>query len=125
MTRALRLATTVTLLALLAAGAAVAVAQTTQKKAYVLVQVEVTNPTQYANYAKLAPAIVAKYGGTYLARAGRTATLEGPAAKDRVVVLEFPSFERAREFYNSPEYQGARKLRQGAANAQWIVVEAQ
>ena len=99
--------------------------QTDPKKAYVLVQVDVTNPTQYGEYAKLAPAVVAKYGGRYLARAGRTVTLEGPPAKARVVVLEFPTFERAQEFYQSAEYRAARKLRQGAADAQWIVVEGQ
>ena len=99
--------------------------QTDPKKAYILVQVDVTNPTQYGEYAKLAPAVVAKYGGRYLARAGRTVTLEGTPAKSRVVVLEFPTFERAQEFYQSAEYRAARKLRQGAADAQWIVVEGQ
>ena len=93
------------------------------KKAYMLVQVDVSNTSQYQEYAKLTPGIVAKYGGRYLARAGRTATLEGPAARSRVVVLEFPSFERAREFYDSPEYVAARKVREGAGTAQFVVVE--
>src|SRR5688500_5125541 len=96
-------------------------AQPTAPKAYVVVQMEVTNPPQYAEYAKLSPAIVAKFGGRFLARAGRTLTLEGPAAKSRVVVLEFPSFERAQQFYNSPEYVAARKLRDGAGNGQFVV----
>jgi uncharacterized protein (DUF1330 family) len=60
----------------------------------------------------------------YLARAGRTITLEGTPAKSRVVVLEFPSFERAEAFYRSAEYTAARKLREGAATAQFVVVEA-
>jgi uncharacterized protein (DUF1330 family) len=94
------------------------------KRAYVLVQVDVTNAEQYAGYVKVAPDIVAKYGGRYLARGGRTATLEGPPAKSRVVVLEFPSFEAAEQFYHSPEYTAAKKIRAGAAAAQWIVVEA-
>ena len=88
-----------------------------------VVQADVTNPTQYQEYAKLTPAIVAQFGGKYLARGGRTATLEGPPAKSRVVVLEFPSFERAEAFYNSPEYVAARKVREGAALAQFVVVE--
>jgi len=108
----------------LAAGSAWAVQDAT-KKAYMLVQVEVTNPTQYAEYTKLSPAIIEKFGGRFLARAGRTATLEGPPAKGRVVVIEFPSFERAQEFYNSPDYQAARKVRAGAANAQFVLVEGQ
>lgn len=95
----------------------------TTKKAYMIVQVDVSNPAQYQEYTKLAPAIVAKFGGKYLARAGRTVTLEGPPARSRVVVLEFPSFEQAEAFYNSPEYVAARKVRAGAAQAQFVVVE--
>jgi uncharacterized protein (DUF1330 family) len=93
------------------------------RKAYLLVQADVTNPQQYQEYAKLSPGIVAKYGGRYLARAGRTSTLEGPAAKSRVVVVEFPTFDQARAFYQSAEYIAARKLRAGAATAQFIIVE--
>ena len=100
------------------------VARQATKRAYMVVQVDVTNPQQYAEYAKLSPGIVAKYGGRYLARAGRTVTLEGGPAKSRVVVLEFPSFDRAVEFYKSGEYIAARKLREGAGSAQFIVVEA-
>jgi uncharacterized protein (DUF1330 family) len=107
----------------LVAGAAFAMQGTTPKKAYLLVQADITNPEQYQNYAKLSPGIIAKYGGTYLARAGRTKTLEGAAAKSRVVVIEFPSFEAAERFYTSEEYQSAMKLRAGAATAQFIVVE--
>jgi uncharacterized protein (DUF1330 family) len=103
-------------------AAGLAVAQP-PKKAYLLVQADVTNQQQYQEYAKLSPGIIAKYGGRYLARAGRTVTLEGPPAKSRVVVVEFPSIERAQQFYDSPEYTAARKLRAGAATAQFVVVE--
>ena len=103
-------------------GIAIASAQAA-KKAYILVQVEVTNPQQYQEYAKLSPGIVSSFGGRFLARAGRTQTLEGPAAKSRVVLLEFPSFEKAQEFYQSPAYTAARKVRDGAAQAQFVLVE--
>jgi uncharacterized protein (DUF1330 family) len=103
-------------------GAGLAWAQA-PKKAYLLVQIDVTNQQQFQEYAKLSPGIIAKYGGRYLARAGRTTTLEGPAAKSRVVVVEFPSFERAQQFYQSPEYVAARKLRENAGAAQFVVVE--
>lgn len=43
----------------------------------------------------------------------------------RVVVIEFPSFERAQELYDSRDYQAARKERAGAANAQFVLVERQ
>jgi uncharacterized protein (DUF1330 family) len=110
----------VLVLAFASAGLA---SQPAAPKAYMLVQVDVTNPQQYQEYDKLSPGIVAKYGGKYLARAGRTVTLEGPPAKARVVVLEFPSFERAQQFYNSAEYTAARRQRDGAGNAQFVVVE--
>lgn len=93
------------------------------KKAYLLVQTDITNPEQYAEYANRTPSIVAKYGGKYLARGGRSLTLEGPAARSRVVVLEFASLEQAQAFYNSPEYVSARQLRAGAATAQFVLVE--
>ena len=94
-----------------------------EKKAYLVVQADVGNAAKYQEYAKHSPGIVAKYGGRYLARAGRTMTLEGPPAKSRVVVIEFPSMERAQAFYDSPEYVAARRLRAGAADAQFVVVE--
>lgn len=98
-------------------------AQDATKKAYVLVQVDVTNPPQYAEYMKLSPGIIAQYGGRFIARGGRSATLEGTPATGRVVVVEFPSFEKAEQFYNSREYQAAKKVRSGAATAQFILVE--
>jgi uncharacterized protein (DUF1330 family) len=111
-------------LAALAAGSAWAVQDTT-KRAYIVVQVDVTNAQQYGEYMKVSPDIIAKFGGRFIARGGRTVTLEGPPARSRVVVIEFPSFERAQQFYQSPEYQAARKLRADAANAQFILVEGQ
>jgi uncharacterized protein (DUF1330 family) len=93
------------------------------KKAYVIVQVDVTNPTQYGEYMKLSPGIIEKFGGRFIARGGRSETLEGTPARGRVVIVEFPSFERAKEFYDSAEYQAAKKVRAGAATAQFVLVE--
>lgn len=93
------------------------------KKAYLLVQSDVTNPDQYAAYATLTPAIIEQYGGRFLTRGGRSLTLEGRKAPARVVVLEFPNYEAAQAFYNGPEYTAARKLRAGAATMQIVVVE--
>ncbi|HQZ40899.1 MAG TPA: DUF1330 domain-containing protein [Vicinamibacterales bacterium] len=94
------------------------------RRAYLLVQADVTHQDRYAEYAKVAPDIVQKYGGRYLARGGRSVTLEGPPARGRVVVIEFPSVEAAERFYASPEYSQARKLREGAADVQFVIVEA-
>jgi len=112
-------------LAIAGVTATAAHAVQTEKKAYVLVQVDVTNAQQYGEYAKLSPSIIEKFGGHFLARGGRSTTLEGPAAPSRVVVIEFPSYERAQAFYNSPEYTAARKVRAGAAKAQFVLVEGQ
>ena len=114
------------LIGLALGGAAVAGAwaqSTPAKKAYVLVQSDVTNPDQYAGYAKLTPAIIEQYGGKFLTRGGRSITLEGHKAPARVVVIEFPSYEMAQAFYNGPEYSAARKLRAGAATMQIVLVE--
>jgi uncharacterized protein (DUF1330 family) len=92
-------------------------------RAYVIAQIDVTNATQYGEYTKLTPDIIAKYGGRFVARGGRTATLEGPPAKARVAVIEFPSFDAAQQFYASAEYTAARKVRDGAASAQFVLVE--
>jgi uncharacterized protein (DUF1330 family) len=100
-------------------------AQDVPKKGYIIAQVDVTNPQQYGEYAKLSPGIIDKFGGKFLARAGRTVTLEGTPARSRVVIIEYPSFERAQAFFSSSEYQQAKKLRDGAANAQFIVIEGQ
>ena len=93
------------------------------KKAYLVGQIDVTNAQQYAEYAKLTPALLEKHGARFLARAGRSVTLEGTQAPSRVVVIEFPSFEKAQEFYNSAEYQAAKKVRAGAAAVQFVIVE--
>jgi uncharacterized protein (DUF1330 family) len=102
---------------------AFAVAAQVPKKAYILGEIDVTNPPQYAEYTKLTPAIIEKFGGRFMARGGKTETLEGVAAKGRVVVIEFPSYERAQQFFNSAEYQAAKKVRAGAATVQFVLVE--
>ncbi|MGD9903598.1 MAG: DUF1330 domain-containing protein [Vicinamibacterales bacterium] len=96
---------------------------TAAKKGYFIAEVDVTNPQQYGEYAKLSPGVIEKFGGRFIARGGQVASLEGAAAAPRVVIVEFPSFERAQQFYNSPDYQTIRKLRVGAANFRGVLVE--
>jgi uncharacterized protein (DUF1330 family) len=78
--------------------------------AYLVVRTDVTNWDKYREYQKVAPAIIEKYGGKYIARGGEVITLEGPEETRRVVIIEFPSLEKAKGFYNSVEYQEARKI---------------
>ncbi|WP_417515036.1 DUF1330 domain-containing protein [Minwuia sp.] len=91
--------------------------------AYVIARVNVTDPDKYENYKALAPAAIKKYGGEYLARGGAVELLEGPDETRRVVILSFPDMDAARGFYNSPEYQAAKKEREGAAEGQFLIVE--
>ncbi len=91
--------------------------------AYVVVDIEVTNPTEYDEYKKLSPAAVALYGGKYLARGGKTEVLEGNWSPSRLVILEFDSIERAQQWLNSPEYRAARDIRRRSTHSNMVAVE--
>ena len=91
--------------------------------AYLLVRAKVTDMQQYREYMKLTPAIVEKYGGQFIIRGGDPVVLEGPEISDRIVMLKFDSVDTARRMYNSDEYQAAIKVREGAAEASFIVME--
>jgi uncharacterized protein (DUF1330 family) len=91
--------------------------------AYVIVDIEVTDPEGYDEYKKLAPAAVALYGGKYIARGGKNETLEGDWKANRLVILEFASVEQAKAWLNSPEYAPARQLRHQHARSKMVVVE--
>ncbi len=90
--------------------------------AYVIVDIEVTDPVRYEDYKSLAAPTVAAYGGKYVVRGGATQTLEGSWAPGRVVVLEFPTADQAREWWASELYRPARELRQRSANTEMILV---
>lgn len=92
-------------------------------KAYWIAHVDVTDPEQYSQYTRRAPAAFALYGGRILARGGRSEALEGRPTPQRSVVIEFNSYERAVACYRSKEYQEAWVQRQGAARAEVIIVE--
>ena len=91
--------------------------------AYVIVEVNVTDPEQYAEYRKLVPATIDKYGGRFVVRGGTVETKEGGWSPSRIVVVEFPSMERARSWYHSPEYAPVLAMRLKSANAKLILVE--
>ena len=91
--------------------------------AFVVVDCEVLDPAKYEEYKKIAPQAIAKYGGRYLARGGQTYVLEGDWRPNRMIILEFPSAEAARNFYTSVEYTAARRARAGAAKMDMVVVD--
>lgn len=91
--------------------------------AYVVVEIEVKDPETYERYKLLAPPAIATYGGRYLARGGATEPLEGDWHPKRFVILEFPTSERARAWWNSPEYAAAKALRQSCTHTEMLLVE--
>jgi uncharacterized protein (DUF1330 family) len=91
--------------------------------AYVVVDIDVRDVTTYAEYVARAPAMVTAYGGKYLARAGRTAKLEGEWVPKRLVILQFDNLERAKHWLNSPECEPVKALRHRAARSNMVVIE--
>jgi len=91
--------------------------------AYIVVQVDVKDPTRYADYRAMVPPTLAKYGGRFIVRGGKTETLEGDWVPKRFVVVEFPNVEQAKAWWASPEYAEAKALRQATSETQMIVVD--
>jgi uncharacterized protein (DUF1330 family) len=91
--------------------------------AYVIADIEITDPAGYEEYRRRVPAIVAQYGGRYLVRGGASETLEGDWHPRRLVVLEFPSMAQARAWYDSEEYREPRAIRQRSSQGHAILVQ--
>jgi uncharacterized protein (DUF1330 family) len=91
--------------------------------AYIVLNIDVTDPTRYPDYAKAAGATVELFGGTYLVRGGRAEALEGSADPKRVVILQFPTYERAKAWWDSAEYREPKLIRQSAARSDTLIVE--
>jgi uncharacterized protein (DUF1330 family) len=91
--------------------------------AYVIVEVQVEDPQTYETYKSLTPASLAAFDGRFVVRGGNCEILEGDWVPERIVVLEFPSVERAKEWWNSPLYTEAKLIRQRSATTNMIVVE--
>ena len=81
--------------------------------AYIIVEVSITDPKEYEEYKKLTPATIAAFDGKFVVRGGQTETLEGDWRPERMVVLEFPSMERAKEWWGSDVYSKAKIIRNG------------
>ena len=91
--------------------------------AYVIADIEVTEPAGYEEYRKQVLAVVTKYGGKFIVRGGKVDAREGGWNPKRIVVLEFASMAQAQKWYGSPEYAPLIKLRQKAAKGKLIIVE--
>ncbi len=91
--------------------------------AYLVALIDVTDPEAYREYAKRAGAAARKRGIKPLARSGRTLSLEGAPPPGRVVIIPFENMEAAQAYYDSADYQEAKTYREGAAQAQFFLVE--
>jgi uncharacterized protein (DUF1330 family) len=90
---------------------------------YVIAEVEVIDPQGFEEYRQLVPASIEKYGGRYVARGGQTETLEGQWQPKRLVILQFDSVERAKQWWASEEYREAKAVRQRTAISNLVIVE--
>jgi len=91
--------------------------------AYVIAQIDVTDPDLFAAYREKVPPTIAKHGGSYVVRGGEMTVLEESPPKPRMVVLKFESVEAAKGWYYSDDYQPLAKMRQKAANGPVVIVE--
>jgi uncharacterized protein (DUF1330 family) len=91
--------------------------------AYIIAEIQVTDPAAYDEYRPLAAASIARFGGRFLVRGGKLDLLEGETQPERVVVIEFPDADTARRWYHSDEYQTALKIRQVASRGRVFLVE--
>jgi uncharacterized protein (DUF1330 family) len=91
--------------------------------AYIIVDIRITDPVVYEEYKKVSHLSVKAYGGRFLVRGGRTEVLEGSWQPNRLVIAEFDSAERAREWWTSAEYREPKALRQKSSVTNMILVE--
>lgn len=90
---------------------------------YLISTIEVHDPDGYEEYKKLVPPLLAKYGGRFVVRGGAIEFKEGDWRPKRVVVVEFESMDKARTFYDSPEYAQAKRIRQRTSVGSVLFVE--
>lgn len=91
--------------------------------AYVLAHIDVTDPGRYEDYKKISPISIEKFGGRFVTRGGEVTVLEGTVEPKRLVLIEFPSVEAAKEWHASSDYAEAKALRQSASTGDLILME--
>ena len=91
--------------------------------AYLIADIEVTDPVGYDEYKKRVPAVIAAHGGRYLARGGASEVLEGTWRPKRSAIIEFPNLASMKAFWESPEYRPLREIRERSAKSNLVVIE--
>lgn len=92
--------------------------------ALVLVEVSIHDPELYEEYKKHTLATITKFGGRFVVRGAKTESLEGDWNPERLVILEFPNVQTAKDWWSSPEYSVAKQIRYQAAQSKMLVVES-
>ena len=91
--------------------------------AYLIADIEITDPLGYDEYKKRVPAVIAAHGGRYLARGGASEVLEGTWRPKRSAIIEFPNLASMKAFWESPEYRPLREIRERSAKSNLVVIE--
>ena len=91
--------------------------------AYVIAHIDVKDPVRYAEYIKMSPISIQKFGGRFIARGGNVERLEGAWETKRLVLLEFPTIEAARQWYASDDYAPAKALRQATSTGDLVLID--
>ena len=91
--------------------------------AYLIADIEVTDPVAYEEYKRRVPAVITAYGGRYLVRGGASEVLEGVWRPKRTAVIEFPTLAAAKSFWNSDEYRPLREIRERSAKSSVMAIE--
>ena len=91
--------------------------------AYLIADIDVTDAAGFDEYKRRVPAVIAAHGGRYVARGGASQVLEGDWHPKRAVIIEFPSLAAFKAFWEAPDYQPLRELRERSANSNLVVIE--
>lgn len=91
--------------------------------AYVIVDIEIHDPSVYDEYRKVVGPTLTQYGGKFVVRGGKIDVLEGNWNPKRIVILEFENAARAREWYDSEEYRAPKQIRMKASKGNLVLVE--
>jgi uncharacterized protein (DUF1330 family) len=89
---------------------------------YIVADIEIIDPNEYQTYAKQTAATLKHYGGKFLVRGGNAETLEGDWKTKRLVIIEFPSVEQAKAWYESIEYSAIIGIRHRSAISNMLLV---
>ena len=91
--------------------------------AYAIFQIKIINDDNYKEYVNQVTPIVEKFNGEYLIRGGKSEVMLGKWEYPRTVMVKFPSYQRAIDWYNSDEYKPIKKIREDNSKGNCVIVE--